>query len=153
LQNWAEVLSVPEVDFFSLQIEVRESDHLALKSMPHIRSFASEALPNFAETAALIANLDLVISVDTAVAHLAGAMAKPVWLLLPLQCDWRWMREALNTPWYGKTILLRQLVPGSWAEAMTQVAIRIRALPQIRSDQKNEDSLSWVVWKAAIAIE
>ncbi|MEY5010797.1 MAG: hypothetical protein RLZZ253_1936, partial [Verrucomicrobiota bacterium] len=65
-------------------------------------------------TAALVAHLDLVISCDTALAHLAGAMGKPVWILLPYDADWRWHRQGEDTPWYPSARLFRQTVPGDW---------------------------------------
>ena len=70
---------------------------------------------DLAETAALVATLDLVITTDTSIAHLAGAMAKPVWILLPHLGDWRWMQEVETTPWYPTARLLRQSSPGDWA--------------------------------------
>jgi tetratricopeptide (TPR) repeat protein len=76
---------------------------------------------DFVETAAVIANLDLVISVDTAVAHLAGAMGRPVWLLLPFAPDWRWLLEREDTPWYPTMWLVRQPRPGDWAAVMQRV--------------------------------
>jgi ADP-heptose:LPS heptosyltransferase len=74
----------------------------------------SNELDDFSDTAALIANLDRVISVDTAVAHLAGAMGKPTTLLLPHVADWRWMRDREDSPWYPTMRLLRQAEPGDW---------------------------------------
>jgi tetratricopeptide (TPR) repeat protein len=78
-------------------------------------------LADYAETAALIAALDLVISVDTSVAHLAGALGKPVWLLLPTDPDWRWMLERSDTPWYRSMRLFRQTRRGDWSELLTRV--------------------------------
>ena len=78
-------------------------------------------LHDFAETAALIANLDLVITVDTAVAHLAGAMGKPVWLLLRFVPDWRWIMNRDDTPWYPTMRLFRQTSPGDWQGAIRKV--------------------------------
>lgn len=80
-----------------------------------------EALSDFAETAAVIANLDLVITVDTAVAHLAGAMGKPVWVLLPYVADWRWMLDRDDSPWYPGMRLFRQREDGDWAGLMETV--------------------------------
>jgi hypothetical protein len=82
----------------------------------------SSQLNDFADTAALIANLDLVISVDTAVAHLAGAMGKPVWLLLPFLADWRWMAKGKQSPWYPTMRLYRQDRDRSWPGVINEVA-------------------------------
>jgi tetratricopeptide (TPR) repeat protein len=78
-------------------------------------------LPDFAETAALISNLDLVISVDTAVAHLAGALGKPVWLLNRFDSDWRWLRDGETTAWYPTMRLFRQTSLGDWSSVITAV--------------------------------
>ncbi|SEM46692.1 Tetratricopeptide repeat-containing protein [Duganella sp. CF402] len=86
-------------------------------------------LADFADTAAVIANLHLVISVDTAVAHLAGAMDKPCWLLLPdYRCDWRWMKDRDDTPWYPTMRLFHQPRDGGWAPVIAQVAAALREL-------------------------
>ncbi len=77
---------------------------------------------DFADTAAIIARLDLVISIDTAVAHLAGAMGKPCWTLLPfIQCDWRWLRDRGDSPWYPSMRLYRQARPQDWSPTIDQV--------------------------------
>jgi hypothetical protein len=73
------------------------------------------------DTAALILNLDLVITVDTIAAHLAGALGRPTWLLLPAQCDWRWMLNRTDTPWYPTMRLFRQHKSGSWNPVITEV--------------------------------
>lgn len=83
---------------------------------------------DFADTAAVVANLDLVISADTAVAHLAGAMGKPVWLLLPYAPDWRWMIQRADSPWYASMRLFRQTAPGDWQGVMDRV---LAALDQL----------------------
>jgi hypothetical protein len=79
-------------------------------------------LSDFAETAGAISCLDLVITVDTAVAHLAGAMGKPVWILLPFVPDWRWQMEGPNSPWYPSARLFRQSLRGDWPGVMSAVA-------------------------------
>ncbi len=81
----------------------------------------TEELNDFADTAALIANLDLVIAVDTAVVHLGGAMAKPVWTLLPFVTDWRWLLEREDSPWYPSMRLFRQSSWGDWDSVITRV--------------------------------
>jgi len=76
---------------------------------------------NLAETAALMSTLDLVITTDTCIAHLAGAMGKPVWILLPHLSDWRWMQQRETTPWYPTARLFRQPTPGNWTGVMERV--------------------------------
>jgi tetratricopeptide (TPR) repeat protein len=82
----------------------------------------STADADLAETAALMAGLDLVITTDTCVAHLAGAMGKPVWILVPWLADWRWMDGLETTPWYPSARLLRQATPGRWDELVHKAA-------------------------------
>ncbi|MGC9222978.1 MAG: tetratricopeptide repeat protein [Terracidiphilus sp.] len=84
---------------------------------------------DLAETAALIAGLDLVISTDTCIAHLAGAMGKPVWILLPHLADWRWMEASETTPWYPSARLFRQSAPGDWAGVLDRVRDALRVHP------------------------
>ncbi|MGP8254048.1 MAG: tetratricopeptide repeat protein [Terracidiphilus sp.] len=83
---------------------------------------------DLAETAALVATLDLVITTDTCIAHLAGAMAKPVWILLPWLSDWRWMQQLDTTPWYPTARLFRQSSPGDWAGVLDRVIAESGAL-------------------------
>jgi hypothetical protein len=84
-----------------------------------------EEFETFADTAAAIDCLDLVISVDTAVAHLAGAMGKPVWVLLPFAADWRWLLERRNSPWYPTMRLFRQQHPCVWKNVLDQVVTEL----------------------------
>ena len=83
-------------------------------------------LNDFAYTAALIQQLDLVITVDTAVAHLAGAMGKPVWVALPFAADWRWMVETSESPWYPSMRLFRQRQPGNWKQVFIDIRKALR---------------------------
>jgi ADP-heptose:LPS heptosyltransferase len=87
---------------------------------------------DFADTAALVSNLDLVISVDTAVAHLAGALGIPCWVLLPeYKTDWRWLVERTDTPWYpGVMQLFRQSRAGDWSDVIADVVIALAQLVQ-----------------------
>jgi ADP-heptose:LPS heptosyltransferase len=78
-------------------------------------------LVDFEDTAALIANLDLVITVDTAVAHLAGGLGRPVWILLPYAADWRWMTGRDDSPWYPSARLFRQRRAGDWGDVLDRV--------------------------------
>ncbi len=102
-----------EATFVSLQKDVRTDDVAVLKDQSDLLHFG-DALQSFSDTAALIANLDLVISVDTSVAHLAGALAKPVWVLLPFVPDWRWLLDRNDSPWYPTALLFRQDDTRQW---------------------------------------
>lgn len=111
--------AVEGIQFVSLQKGAGEDDACALLSLVA----GGAALADMADTAALVANLDLVISVDTAVAHLAGALGKPCWLLLPDYLpDWRWLAGRLDTPWYPAMRLCRQPAIGGWQPLILQVA-------------------------------
>ncbi len=88
----------------------------------------TEHIRDFSDTAALIENLDLVISVDTAVAHLAGALGKKVWTLLPFSPDWRWLLGREDNPWYPTMRLYRQQKPGNWVEVIERVVTDLQAL-------------------------
>lgn len=104
---------------FAVQKDIRDADRAALDVLP-VRSFADE-LTDFAETAALVQSLDVVVSVDTVAAHLAGALGKPVWVLLPFSPDWRWMLDREDSPWYPTARLFRQPAIGDWAAAIARV--------------------------------
>ena len=97
-----------------------------LRAHSRILDLAAE-LTDFAETAAAIAALDLVIAVDTAVVHLAGAMAKPVWILPPHAVDFRWMYGRDDSPWYPTARLFRQTSPGNWSEVIARVGGALQA--------------------------
>jgi Tfp pilus assembly protein PilF len=107
--------------FVSLQKPLPPADAASVALFPGLADL-SDALADFGETAAVIANLDLVITADTAVAHLAGALGKPVWILLPKAADWRWLIERTDSPWYPTARLFRQNVPGAWEQAIAEVA-------------------------------
>jgi tetratricopeptide (TPR) repeat protein len=116
-----EPLFTVDRDFISLQKEFREEERDVLRRRAdRIRSFADE-LSDFTETAALIDCMDLVIAVDTAGAHLAGALGKPLWLLLPFAPDWRWLRDRTDSPWYPTARLFRQPARGDWDSVISAI--------------------------------
>ena len=117
----------PGSDYHLLQKEVRDHDRQALAGRPDVRIWA-DALDDFAETAALAQLMDLVVSVDTSVAHLAGALGRPTALLLPAQPDWRWGEGGVTTPWYASLRLYRQTAPGDWRAPMQALAADLGAL-------------------------
>jgi hypothetical protein len=113
-----------QAHFVSIQKEVRATDLKVLDERKDIAHFGDD-LSDFVETAALVSNLDLVITVDTAVAHLAGALGKPVWILLPFTPDWRWMLDRDNSPWYPSATLLRQTVKGDWDSTIASLTVEL----------------------------
>jgi len=120
----APLLTVPGVKTFSLQKEVGDGD---LAALPGIVDLSAE-LTDFTETAAAIMAMDLVVAVDTSVAHLAGALGKPVWLALPHAPDWRWLMGRSDSPWYASARLFRQTERGAWAGPIAQMATGLAGL-------------------------
>jgi tetratricopeptide (TPR) repeat protein len=96
-----------------------------------------EQFEDFTDTAAVVENLDLVVSVDTAVLHLAGAMGKEVWALLPFDTDWRWMLDRKDSPWYPTMRLFRQKKPGDWDNVFSRVANEMKKCMSARRIQVN----------------
>ena len=111
---------------FSLQREMREADREALQRVPNLVDLGAE-LADFADTAAVISLLDIVVSVDTAAAHLAGAMGRPVVILLPYAADFRWLRASSGTPWYPTAKLLRQPFFGDWDSVIGRLANELQS--------------------------
>ncbi|MEJ6021455.1 tetratricopeptide repeat protein [Ramlibacter sp. PS4R-6] len=103
--------------FVSLQLETRAADRAVFEAWPELRRWGEE-LVDFDDTAALVQALDLVISVDTSVAHLAGALGRPLWVLLPRCPDWRWMLGRSDSPWYPSARLFRQSAPQNWTPVL-----------------------------------
>lgn len=135
LATLAPLACLPHVALFSLQTgpAAQQLDQPPPGMVVHD---VGRALGDFADTAAVLTHLDLVITVDTAVAHLAGAMGKPVWTLIPFAPDWRWGRHGTRTPWYPTMRLFRQPAPGAWEpvcqsliEALTQLLAARPSLP------------------------
>jgi hypothetical protein len=121
LARLAPLASAGRASFVSLQKPMPASDEASLALFPELADISGE-LTDFGETAAVIANLDLVITVDTAMGHLAGALGKPVWILLPKASDWRWLLERSDSPWYPTVRLFRQQVPGNWDPVLAEVS-------------------------------
>jgi ADP-heptose:LPS heptosyltransferase len=112
LPQFARLLGVPGVDFVGLQKEIADADASILRDHGVVQ-FGQE-FEDFADTAAVIAMLDLVITVDTSVAHLAGAMGKATAVLIPFAPDFRWLRDRTDSPWYPTMRLFRQGAIGDW---------------------------------------
>ena len=111
--------------FCSLQTGEAAAQAASLSSAGRTVSDHSRELSSFEETAALISQLDLVITIDTAVAHLAGALGRPVWVLLPFSADWRWLRSRADSPWYPTARLFRQPRPGDWASVIAAASAEL----------------------------
>ena len=109
-----------DFEYYVLQKEISTQDQIALSLQSHIISFPSQ-LNNLTDTAALCLQLDLIISVDTSVAHLSATLGKPTWILLPYCPDWRWLMDVAESPWYPSARLIRQRVRGDWSSALEQV--------------------------------
>jgi hypothetical protein len=118
------LIETPGVSFLSLQVGPRAGDLAALPTGT-VTDLSAE-LRDFAETAGVILSLDLVIAVDTAVAHVAGALASPTWLMLPFSPDWRWMLEREDSLWYPTLRLYRQPAPGDWESVVARLAADLR---------------------------
>jgi tetratricopeptide (TPR) repeat protein len=125
LNTLAPILQAPWMHYFSLQKGPAAHD-LRTSPLGNMVHDMSDSLNDFADTAALIQNLDLVISVDSAVAHLAGALDKPVWVLLPYVPDWRWMLERNDSPWYPSMEIFRQADPVDWKTPMMEIAHNLK---------------------------
>jgi ADP-heptose:LPS heptosyltransferase len=121
------LLRTPTVRWVSLQKGPGAAQLAGLSNDISVLDGSSEDL-DLAETAALVATLDLVITTDTCIAHLAGAMGKPVWILLPRLADWRWMQDRKTTPWYPTACLYRQTSAGDWAGVLSRVVNKLSDL-------------------------
>jgi hypothetical protein len=126
LDQLAPITALEGVTLISLQKQVPARDAAALAAMPHILDVTAE-LTDYAATAALIANLDLVVTIDTSVAHLAGAIGQPAWIMLARPSDWRWLLDRSDSPWYPSVRLFRQPQPGDWSSCIAATAEALAA--------------------------
>jgi imidazolonepropionase-like amidohydrolase len=129
--KWADIIAAPgdplrdisvldRVSFVSIQRELRDADGETLVRAPRLTHVGGE-LDDFDDTAAVVSLVDLVISVDTSVVHLAAALGRPTWILLPFWPDWRWMLDRADSPWYPTARLFRQSAPGGWDSVIARV--------------------------------
>src|SRR5262249_29744102 len=125
LHEFLPILSIPEFTFYSLQKGQRHEDIADLPSHIQIEDLAPQ-LDDFGDLAVVIDQLDLVISVDSPAAHMAGALNKKTWTLLSHVADWRWTLEGGTAPWYPTMHLFRQTRPGDWSGVIEQVAQTLR---------------------------
>ena len=126
-----------------LQKDVSDEDRRIAEAQGSMLFFDNE-LMDFAETAALVSLMDLIVSVDTSVAHLAGAMGKPVWLLLPFNPDWRWLLDRSDSPWYPSARLFRQPETGDWHGVMSIVGNELEIWRRsLVRDDTNEREGRW----------
>ena len=125
IEQFKHLLEIPRVIFYSLQVPVPTGDQPLLRSLSNVVQLDGR-LQDFLCTASAVAQLDLIISVDTAVAHLAGALARPVWTLVQFAADWRWFVERADTPWYPTMRLFRQSRIGEWNPVIQRVAEALR---------------------------
>lgn len=119
LQRFA---TITNIDWYSLQIGWD-------KELPLKMFDLTSQIADFADTAALMENLDLIITIDTSVAHLAGALGKTTWVLLPFVSDWRWMKERSDSPWYPDMKLFRQPIPNLWDNPVNAICNSLKMLP------------------------
>jgi len=120
LEHFAALLAAPDIEFVSLQKEIAAADASAPSGRANVINIADE-LGDFADTAAVISLLDLVVTADTSVAHLAGALGRPVWVLVPFAPDFRWLLNREDSPWYPTARLFRQPRLGDWESVIARV--------------------------------
>jgi hypothetical protein len=134
LARLARLITETDVTWISLQTEVRASDAETLRTLPGLVQLGGE-LRDFADTAAVIADLDAVVSVDTSVAHLAGALGQRTMILLPHAADFRWMRSCGDSAWYPTATLLRQCAFGDWDSVIERLREEIAVLASGNSER------------------
>ncbi len=149
------VKSLPEgLQYLSLQKEVRKEDQQVLDSRPDIMSMGVQ-LQDYSDTAALVELMDIIVTVDTSMAHLAGAMGKPVSILLPYNPDWRWLLNRSDSPWYPSATLYRQEKPGDWDSVFEKLRLELsNAITRHRivPSGANQDILAEGIFQQGLAL-
>jgi Tfp pilus assembly protein PilF len=130
LELFSVLSELDDIVFYSLQKDISDSDTRYLRDAFSFVDYMEEVV-DFADTAALIENLDLVISVDTSVAHLAGALGKQVWTLVSFPPDWRWMLHRKDSPWYPTMQIFRQPSYGEWNAVIDSIIHKVRGLVEV----------------------
>jgi ADP-heptose:LPS heptosyltransferase len=125
LINFLPLLSI--ANLYLIQKDVRQEDVKCLIENPEIKYLGND-LVDFDDTAAIIDSMDLIISVDTSIAHLAGAMKKPIFILLPFSPEWRWMTEGDSSPWYPTIKIYRQPTKGDWKSIIYQIMNHLKPI-------------------------
>jgi hypothetical protein len=126
LKNILPVFFVRGAKYFSVQKDLRSGDREILAANPHIVPLGSE-INDFQDTAAVMTSLDLIISSDTSIVNLAGALGRPVWVLLPYNPDWRWLLDRNDSPWYPTARLFRQKEDGDWETVIDEVCSSLKS--------------------------
>ena len=134
LDQFQPLLEIPEVAFYSLQIGPQAHEIEALGPQASAIRDLSELQSDFADTAAIVRQLDLVITVDTSLLHLSGGLGLPAWGLISRRGDWRWLgNDQTETPWYPSVKLFRQTKLNDWSELMNRVAHELKLLAKADS--------------------
>jgi hypothetical protein len=131
LSRFAALFATPNVEFVTLQKELGPGEAAMLRLHPNVTPVGAE-LSDFADTAALISLLDLVVSVDTSVVHLAGAVGRSVWVLVPLAPDFRWLLDREDSPWYPTARLFRQPRLDDWESVLEHVRAELEGMTERR---------------------
>ncbi len=124
LATFRRILDIPGCRFHLLLPELRATDEAEFATLTEVTDYRGR-IRDFADTAALISRLDLVVTTDTSVAHLAGAMGRPLWVLLSHNPDWRWLHDREDSPWYPTARLFRQTRPGDWDGVLAHVGAEL----------------------------
>jgi Glycosyltransferase family 9 (heptosyltransferase) len=127
LQRIAPVLNTAGCHFVGIQKDRRDGDEELISTLPNL-TWVGDKLSDFSDTAALMSKLDLIISSDTAVVHLAGALGRPTWILLEHKPDWRWLADRDDSPWYPTARLFRQKQLGDWDSVVASVTDALNAM-------------------------